>query len=171
MRRNFKWTEEIKQIPDRDTLVWLYKKYVLDCPVPGVSNRGHDFKQLQWAGSKQKKLCRLLMNRSSLTNSTWLALDKKDELINQLASNNVLQAYEVNQEFAYYYKANNSKASGLFYLIRNALAHGSFHFHRCAKGDCLAFETTRSGQIRGRALIRIESLRTWRYILNNADKY
>lgn len=171
MRREYRWDERVKQLPDRDSLVWLYKNYVLNCPVPGVSYRGVDFKQLCWSGHRQVVLRELMINSSSLISSAWEATDKKDALIALLASNNVLDTYSINQEFAYYFRADKSVVGGLFYLIRNALAHGSFHFHRSSKGDCLALETSKNGQVRGRALVRISTLRKWRSILNHSDNY
>lgn len=171
MSRSYKWDFEKAQLPDRELLIWLYKNYVLCCPVKGVSVRNCDFEDLGWSGHKMLTLAAEIKNKSTLVNGRWIWIDgNTEDLEQQLEENHLLDEYPLDGEFVFYCKAGKGKTEGLFYLIRNALAHGSFRFHSTKQGAFLALETRRNGALKGRALITIASLKKWRKLLNSGQK-
>lgn len=168
MSRSYKWDFGKAQLPARGLLIWLYKNYVLCCPVKGVSVRSCDFEHLGWSGHKMLTLAAEMKKKSTLVNDRWIWIDGNTEDLEQkLEENHLLSKYTVEHEFLFYCKAGKGKTEGLFYLIRNALAHGSFRFHNTKKGAFLALETRHNGMLKGRALIAISSLKKWRKLLDS----
>lgn len=171
MSRSYKWDFEKAQLPDGELLIWLYKNYVLHCPVKGISVRSRDFERLGWSSHKMLTLAAKIRKKSTLVNDRWIWIDGNTEDLEQrLEENHLLDEYSIDSEFAFYCKAGKGKTEGLFYLIRNALAHGSFRFHNTKQGAFLALETRRNGAVKGRALIAIASLKEWRKLLNSGQK-
>lgn len=160
------------QRPDRNQMHWLYSKYVLGCPVENVSARGRSFGELGWKGHGFLTLESQLKKQSDLNNERWAWLkDDGDDFLSKIRDAGLDNEYSLDHEFAYYAKGNKQKVEGLFYLIRNALAHGSFRYHSTKDGEYLALETKRGTNLRGRAVLKIETFRAWRSLLDNSDKY
>lgn len=157
-------------MPDRDLMLWLYKQFVLNCPVDGVSNRGKSFSLLGWNNKGYLTLIKEMKARGGLDKSSWKWV-RDDEYQSALFDFGVQDCYTLDKQFFIYKKGQKKMVEGLFYLIRNALAHGSFRYHNTNQGEYLALQTERNGKLRGRAVVRIETLKSWRSILNNSAKY
>lgn len=183
MAKEYKWVFTNRKMPPSDTLLWLYKSYVLNCPVPGVSNCSKTFADLGLTGRKLTEFQRKLKKESTLTTATWQSLTfpvdwkepekknrhknrRKIDLPTLLEDNNLINGYKLENEFAYYYNAKDSKTAGLFYLIRNALAHGSFCYHNVAGNEWVVFETKRQQKLRGRAVVKLATLKRWILLLH-----
>lgn len=149
---------------------WLYKQYVLGCPVEGVSCRAKDFNSLGWQGQGLRVLASSMKDRSALKNERWCWV-KSGELEETLQCRNLWDGYALESEFAIYTKGDKGKVEGLFYLIRNSLAHGSFRYHDTARGKYLAFQTANKGKLRGRAVLSLGSLKAWRSLLDDSGRY
>ena len=172
MPRAYKWEFKTAQRPDSALLAWLYKNYVLECPVPGVSVQGKTFRDLGWKDYGFMTLEAQIKKQSTMASTHWKWLtDTGEEFIDGLKQEGIDEKYTLNQEFAIYAKGNRRKIAGLFYLIRNALAHGSFRFHNAKAGHFLALETRNNERLRGRALLRVDSLRAWKTLLNESGEY
>lgn len=173
MTNSYPWKFNSKtKKPDAETMGWLFTRFVLDCPVPKVSSRGRSFEALGWKGSAFQTLGAQLKKKSSLTNQRWAWLrDDKNEFLDRIRAEGILDSYSLEHEFAYYARGSKYKIEGLFYMIRNALAHGSFRYHRVKGVEYLALETRNNGKLRGRAVLQIETLRKWRSLLDNSKKY
>ena len=171
--RTYKWEFGPKtQKPERKTMYWLYLNYVLDCPVEKVSVRGRSFGDLGWKGSGFRTLESQMKKCSGLTNVRWCWLkDEDDEFLNKIRNANIFDSYSLEHEFAYYSRGSRQKIEGLFYLVRNSLAHGSFRYHNAKTGEYLAFEIRKNGKLRGRAVLKLETLKVWRSLINNSEKY
>lgn len=117
-------------MPSANDLVSIYKKYVLLCPVKGMSQRAKSFSELGWSGAAFNTLRAEMLRLSTLTNETWIGLGTGPEtLTDKLVKLNMYKGIPKIFEFACYCKGDLGKTEALFYLIRNALAHGSFlHF-------------------------------------------
>ena len=185
MAKEYRWAFSNRKMPPADTLLWLYKSFVLNCPVSGVSCRAKTFADLGFTGTRLAAHQRKMKECSGLTSETWQSipypnLGKKQNSKNKMKKEaaisleslldckDVSKKYRLENEFAYYYNAKDSKTAGLYYLIRNALAHGSFCYHSTAGNEWLVFETKRDGKLRGRAILRLSSLKQWAQLLHKA---
>ena len=185
MANEYKWVFTDRKLPPPDTLLWLYKNYVLNCPVPGVSSRSKTFIDLGLTGEKLAEYQRKMKKESTLSTATWQSLSfpvdwkepkRKDRLKNRqaidletlLEQKNLINGYKLEREFAYYYNAKDSKTAGLFYLIRNALAHGSFCYHDVKGNEWAVFETRKQRKLRGRAVIKMATLKRWILLLHES---
>lgn len=173
MARMYKWEfSSNTQRPDRTEMHWLYSKYVLGCPVENVSVRGRSFGELGWKGHGFLTLESQLKKQSGLNNEHWAWLKGDNgDFLGKIRDAGLDSGYSLDHEFAYYAKGNKQKVEGLFYLIRNALAHGSFRYHNTKDGEYLALETKKETKLRGRAVLKIETLKAWRSLLNSSEKY
>lgn len=167
MAKKYKWRFEQAKMPPADVALKMYKQFVLGCPVEGVSVRGQSFSDLGWSGSSFRTLeSQMKKAADSLDNSNWQWMEGDSALLEaELNKVGLLDGYTLKNEFVFYSKASRGKVEGLFYLIRNALAHGSFRFHSTKDGDFFAFETRKKDKLRGRALLRTSTLYKWRNIL------
>lgn len=167
MAEKYSWDFQSAKMPPADVLLEMYKKFVLGCPVKDVSVRGKSFSDLGWSGSSFLTFeSRMKKAADSLTGSNWRWIEGGSEPLEAELDNAELRdGYTLKKEFAFYNKASRGKVEGMFYLIRNALAHGSFRFHSTKGGEYFAFETRNNGRLRGRALLRISTLRAWQRIL------
>lgn len=170
MSKSYDWSFNSAQKPNSKLMLWLYNQYVLDCPVKGVSARSCDFSTLGWSGHSYLTLASAMKSESNLANQTWRYV-KDAELNSTLRELGVFNKYTLDKELCVYAKGDKQKVEGLFYMIRNALAHGSFRYHCTKTGEYLVMQTSRNGKLRGRAVIKIDTLKRWRSLLNNRRKY
>lgn len=157
-------------MPDHQLMLWLYKKFVLNCPVEKVSNRGIDFPSLGWKKSGFLTLIKEMKAQSGLEKRSWKWVND-DKLHSALCGLSVSDNYTLDGEFFVYAKGQKQMVEGLFYMIRNALAHGSFRYHNTKSGEYLALQTCNKEKLRGRAVVKIETLKKWRSLLNHSEKY
>lgn len=173
MARKYKWEFARAKKPDSDLMNWLYSQFVLGCPVDRVSVRARSLKSLGWISHDIHCLLQSMQTASSLTNERWRweETDGKEGnlFLNSINKLGCQDGYTLENEFLVYARAGKGKAEGAFYLIRNALAHGSFKFHRTNGTEYLALETRNQEKLRGRAVLRVETLRKWRQLLNTHD--
>lgn len=157
-------------MPDHQLMLWLYKQFVLNCPVEKVSNRGIDFPSLGWKKSGFLTLIKEMKAQSWLEKRSWKWVND-DKLHSALCGLSVSDNYTLDGEFFVYAKGQKQMVEGLFYMIRNALAHGSFRYHNTKSGEYLALQTCNKEKLRGRAVVKIETLKKWRSLLNHSEKY
>lgn len=157
-------------MPDHQLMLWLYKQFVLNCPVEKVSNRGIDFPSLGWKKSGFLTLIKEMKAQSGLEKRSWKWVND-DKLHSALCGLSVSDNYTLDGEFFVYAKGQKQMVEGLFYMIRNALAHGSFRYHNTKSGEYLALQTCNKEKLRGRAVVKIETLKKWRSLLNHSEKY
>ena len=165
------WTFVGKGYPDNGSILPLLKFYVFECPVRGVARRGRDFDALGWSGAAFATLKKEMLKSSTLTNDRWGWIGSNDDLEGLLREWGQLEAPSFEFEFAAYKKGNKPEVEGLFYLIRNSLAHGSF-FRRTVKATSYyVFENRKGGILKGRAVLRESTLRNWKSIVLNPSKH
>lgn len=157
-------------MPDHQLMLWLYKQFVLNCPVEKASNRGIDFPSLGWKKSGFLTLIKEMKAQSGLEKRSWKWVND-DKLHSALCGLSVSDNYTLDGEFFVYAKGQKQMVEGLFYMIRNALAHGSFRYHNTKSGEYLALQTCNKEKLRGRAVVKIETLKKWRSLLNHSEKY
>ena len=148
-------------MPDPDLMLWLYKQFVLNCPVEKVSNRGRDFSSLGWKNGGFLTLIKEMKMQSGLEKRSWKWV-KDDELHSVLYELNVSDGYTLDREFFAYTKGQKQMVEGLFYMIR---------YHNTKAGEYLALQTSNKEKLRGRAVVKIETLKNWRSLLNHSEKY
>lgn len=139
-------------------------------PVEKVSNRGIDFPSLGWKKSGFLTLIKEMKAQSRLEKRSWKWVND-DKLHSALCGLSVSDNYTLDGEFFVYAKGQKQMVEGLFYMIRNALAHGSFRYHNTKSGEYLALQTCNKEKLRGRAVVKIETLKKWRSLLNHSEKY
>lgn len=148
--------------PDLKTLAWLYTTFVLECPVPGVSVRGVTFAELGYKGAPAfSKLRRRMMEAGRMTRDSWRAVDRLvdfDAELKAFGADGRVRAY---REFVIYWCSDKGSVGALFYMIRNALAHGSFKLKRHGSREYLLLEAAKNENVRGRAFVSLETLRAW----------
>lgn len=111
-----------------------------------------------------------MKSQSGLEKRSWKWVND-DELHSALRDLSVSDSYTLDGEFFVYTKGQKQMVEGLFYMIRNALAHGSFRYHNTKYGEYLALQTSNKEKLRGRAVVKIETLERWRSLLNHSEKY
>ena len=149
----------------------ILKFYLFETPVRGISRRGRDFNELGWNGTAFNTLKAQMLRSSDLTNTRWQRVDSKNDLEDLLREVQLSDSLSFQHECAYYVKGNRCKIEGLFYLIRNAFAHGSFYRQAVNSVPYYIFETRREGNLRGRAILKEKTLRNWKSIVLHPEKY
>lgn len=147
----------------------LIQFYVLETPVPHTSKRGYTFSQLGITGSAYVKLHAEMRKITGFPNSNgndWVKTTAK-EIVNVLSKMRREKRYTHKFEFAVHTaKDGFGKTEALFYLIRNAFAHGSFRITVDKGGErYFAFETRQGEELKGRALFKESTLLLWRDLL------
>lgn len=171
MPKRERWEFQKKGYPPNCDFMPLLKFYLLETPVRGVSRRGKDFSELGWNGAAFNTLKAQMLSSSELTNNRWQRVDSGDALADLLRDVHLYEGLSMEHECAYYVRGNRYKVEGLFYLIRNAFAHGSF-FCRTVRGiSYYALETRREGSLRGRAILREATLLNWKSVVLHPEKY
>lgn len=158
------------QVPDPQLMLWLYKQFVLNCPVENVSSRGKTFTSLGWRNSGFLTLIKEMKAQSGLKKSSWKWV-KDDKLHSVLRDLSVSDGYTLDGELFVYTKGQKQMVEGLFYMIRNALAHGSFRYHNTRDGEYIALQTCNKEKLRGRAVVKIDTLKRWRSLLDHSEEY
>lgn len=171
MPKSHRWFFKDTRIPPSDLMYNLIKFYVWKCPVPGVSAKTKTLAEYGWTGRSINTLRKEIRNHSTLTRNTFKTLDRIDDLIPKFEELRVDDSYDLSKEFAICYAGGKTHTDAFFYMIRNAIAHGSFCI-RTKKGvDFVILETSRGGNLRGRAILKVETLSKIRTIVEHPKKY
>ena len=135
--------------------------YVVECPAEGASKRGLTFSQLGWRGARFSTLQARMRKSSTLTADRWKC-EKLCDIESQIEKSPLNAQSPLRQEYALYAKSKNyGKVESLFYLIRCALAHGSFDVRTYKKERYYLFENRYRNQLRGRAVLKEKTLLRW----------
>ena len=142
--------------------------YVWETPVPETSAKGCSFHEMGIVGHKFNTLLAQLRKASGFPaangcnwiESTIRDIDKELEIIDRLDS------FDCTFEFAVHtVKTGLSKTEALFYLIRNAFAHGGFRVCTFNGETFYALENKDKGKLKGRALLKESTLLEWIKVL------
>lgn len=160
-----KWTftQRVK-LRGKDNLAKLLQFYLWETPVSGVSNKGKSFKEYGWEESNYATLHARMRRVSGFPNPKrpdWIVAAVKD-VEAELAALGRLDDYKCSFEFAVHnQKDGHNKTEALFYLIRNAFAHGGFRINEYEGQRFYVFENRHDGKIKGRAIFQEKTLLSW----------
>lgn len=96
------------QVPDPQLMLWLYKQFVLNCPVENVSSRGKTFTSLGWRNSGFLTLIKEMKAQSGLKKSSWKWV-KDDKLHSVLRDLSVSDGYTLDGELFVYTKGQKQR--------------------------------------------------------------
>ncbi len=156
-KNRFKWSENLNKI---------VKFYLFNTPVAGVSARGVTFKQLGW---DKRELTPLLKREVDFLSSNWIVTTVKNietQLKNKGQFKNVKFA-----ETAIHINNKNSNIDSFFYTIRCSIAHGSFSIRKHNNVNYYILKNKDKGKIKGRIVIKEETLLSIIDIVLNPKKY
>lgn len=132
----------------------IYRFFVIETPVEGVSQRGISFKQRGW---NLNSLNVALKRSTVFLKNSWIACTAK-EAETQMRAQGIFDSVRMPMEIAIHTLRNDSKTVGLFYSVRCALAHGAFSLHVC-DGETYYFLENKDKDIyKGRIVIKESSL-------------
>lgn len=166
MAMSLKWTfkRQVRLTGDSN-LQKLVQFYVWGTPVPDTSCKGRTFKELGWSGAGFNTLHAEMRKTSGFpTNKYWFAVPAKevDRRLGELGVRERLGHFE----FAVHtQKEGLNKTEALFYFIRNSFAHGGFRKSEYEGESYYLFENRSDGKLKGRAVIKEDTLLAWIKIL------
>lgn len=173
MNMTCKWTfKERVKLPGDEPLARLLQFYVWETPVKGVSQKGRLLREYGWEGPNIRTLQARMRECSGFPDSKgrfWVGCTCS-EVEGQLKDLDRLDGYDCSFEFAVHTERNSSKTEGLFCLIRNSFAHGSFRINRYGNQRYIAMENRHEGKLKGRAIIKEETLLEWIKIVKKDPK-
>lgn len=171
MAKSFSWVFKRTKIPSAGDMYGLIKFFVWCCPVPGVSIRGKTLQDYGWSAGNINTLRAEIRRQSSLTRDTFKTIQKIDDLVSKLEELGALVSYDLSCEFAICYAGGKTDTDAFFYMIRNAIAHGSFCLRNRDGEHFLVLETRRNGSLRGRAVLKMKTIRRIQHILKHSQNY
>lgn len=171
MPRSFRWDFAKTRDPNINEFCEFIRFYLWRCPVENVSVKGKTLQELGWSGSDISTLRSQIRKKSSLTQSTFKTVHKVEELEPALESIGHLKSYDLTKEFALCYAGEKLDTEAFFYMIRNAIAHGSFCVRKRQDIQYGIFESRKKDNLRGRAVLRFATLRSIVDIVNHPEKY
>ena len=147
----------------------IYRFYVIETPVRGVSVRGKTFTE---RNCNLSELVRLLKKQSPFLSSCWYDKPQKEieatckalgifDVVNfdkEIAIHTINQKI-IDPESAL--KLHHGKAESLFYAIRCAFAHGAFALHKYKGENYYVLENKDNGKLKGRLIIKENTLLSW----------
>lgn len=171
MIKSFKWEFQNTKIPSADDMYWLIKLFVWSCPILGVSAKTKTLADYGWKAGSINTLRSEIKRQSSLTSDTFKTLHKVEELDSKLKELNVFDSYDLTKEFAICYAGGKTDTEAFFYMIRNAIAHGSFCVRSRNGERFYVFESKKKDSLRGRSVLKLKTIKRIQYILRHPDKY
>ena len=142
--------------------------YVWETPVPETSAKGCSFEEMDIVGHEFNTLLAQLRKVSGFpaaNGQNWIK-STVSNIENDLEIIDRLDAFDCTFEFAVHtVKTGLSKTEALFYLIRNAFAHGGFRICTFNGETFYALESKDKGKLKGRALFKESTLLEWIKVL------
>lgn len=132
----------------------IYRFFVIETPVEGISQRGISFKQRKW---NLNSLNAALKRTTEFLKNGWFVCTAK-EAEKQIHVHGIYDNVKMPMEIAVHTTRNDSNTVGLFYAIRCALAHGAFSIHNCNGEKYYFLENRDIKVIKGRIVIKESSL-------------
>ena len=163
MRR---WSFGKKSKVDRDkTLAKLITEYLLQCPCKGASAKGRYYRDIGWYKNSVRSLVKEMRSIAGISEEHWslpeaVTVEKAIEQINRI------NHYDCSFEFLCADTGENQLDS-IFKFIRNAFAHGSFNIDKYEGTEYYVLENRRNKVLRGRAIVKANTLLEWYSILSN----
>ncbi len=138
----------------------VYRFYVIETPVVGVSARGKSFKE---RGVNMISLCAAMKRETPFLKEYWFEKAAKD-VPECCRERGIHEKASMSQEIVIH-TVNDQHCSGktdsLFYAIRCAFAHGSFAIHHYRSEKYYILENCDKGKIKARMILRESSLLKW----------
>lgn len=162
----WKWKFDSKYSFGDENFARIYRFYVIETPVEGVSVRGTTFKEKKVS---MNSFCNVLKKKTPFLKDYWISTPIKD-MVDICKKNNIYESVTSNKEIVIH--TNNSlhcsgKTDSLFYAIRCALAHGSFSIRKCKGEKYYLLENCDKGKLKARMIIKETTLLTW---INEVNK-
>ncbi|MBR3328157.1 MAG: hypothetical protein IKG22_12630 [Atopobiaceae bacterium] len=166
-----KWTFARKvRLQGNDNLAKLLQFYLWETPVPDTSQKGKTFKEYGWSKSNYATLHARMRRCSGFPDSKaerWVE-STASRVENALAKLGRLDGYDCSFEFAVHtVKDGLNKTEALFYLIRNAFAHGGFRVSGYEGKKYYVFENRQGCIVKGRAILEEQTLLDWIVIVKS----
>ena len=152
-----------------DNFARIYRFYVIETPVSGVSARAKTFKFRQ---VNMNSLNARLKKETPLLNERWFVKNAK-EVENTCQDNGIDKNANFANEIVIHSenrKLCTGKTDSLFYAIRCALAHGSFAIHTYKNKKYYLLENKDNGIIKARMILKEETLIRWIEIIETFPK-
>lgn len=147
----------------------IIKFYLFECPVPGKSSRGSNFKDLGWVGSsKFSKLKKKMLGAATESlRKNYHPCSKDDLKKNFEVANDI----EPENEYCIFFK-NDSKTvmQSLFSAIRNSFAHGSFSKRKYGKHNIYYMKNYHNNYLKAEIVLHEETLLNWIKIVQTGLK-
>lgn len=132
----------------------IYRFFVVETPVEGVSQRGISFKQRGW---NLNSLNAALKRSTAFLKNNWYVCTAK-EAESKMRFHSIFDSVRMPMEIAIHTSRKDSNTVGLFYSIRCAFAHGAFSLHNC-DGETYYFLENKDKEVyKGRIVIKESSL-------------
>ena len=143
----------------------IYKFFVIECPCEDVSVRGKSFKKI---GCNMNSLNNALKKGTSFLEENWIRVNNSD-IEQTIKEKNIYEKVNMPLEIAIHTNRDKSKTKGLFYSIRCAFAHGAFSIHKCDGEQYYFLENKYKGKLKGRIVVKEQSLLSWIEIVKSFD--
>ena len=138
----------------------IYRFYVIETPVSGVSARAKTFKYRQ---INMNSLNAALRRESPFLKSNWIVKPKRDieEVCREKRIDKTVRFADEIVIHTENSKLCTGKTDSMFYAIRCALAHGSFSVHEYKSHKYYILENKDNGVIKARMVLKEDTLIKW----------
>ena len=162
----------------------LFKFYVLECPVSGLSSKRKALESYGWTQpwKNPQYLNRALKDASSNSSLYWCA-DKISDMEQRLNSSGLGcegAAMAQPKEIAVFYDCKRNQTLSLFYHLRNSIAHGRFAVVRVKREIWFVFEDVQgakpkdkmpgSSKLTARIILKNSTLLKWVKLIKAGPK-
>lgn len=163
-----KWIFNSKvNLKEDKSLQMLMQAFLINSPAPGASVRGCSLKDLGWSGGALNTLQAEMRKPSGFPTSDYWISSSARTVPERLEGLKRLDSFDCSFEFAVHtVKDGFNKTEALLYLIRNSFAHGGFRKCRYAGETYYAFENREGRVLKGRAVIKEDTLLAWAKLLS-----
>ena len=138
----------------------IYRFYVIETPVSGVSARAKTFKYRQ---INMNSLNAALRRESPFLKSNWIVKPIRDieEVCREKRIDKTVRFADEIVIHTENSKLCTGKTDSMFYAIRCALAHGSFSVHEYKSHKYYILENKDNGELKARMVLKEDTLIKW----------
>ncbi len=147
----------------------IYKFYVIETPVKGVSNRGRSFIDRK---INMTELNNRLKKETPFLKDMWKVVAQKDiekvceqfGILGETTCENEIVIHTKNEKHC------SGNTDSLFYAIRCAFAHGAYNIHKYKNKVYYALENKDGNTLKGRMIISEVTLLKWIRLVSQSSK-
>lgn len=155
----------------------IYRFFVIEPPLEDTSKRGRSLSEFGWS---QNKITNVLKKQIPSLNKNWKTISAEEsknleeieqDVKNLCKKNKILDEVSERREVFIHTNMKKNKTKSLIYSIRCAFAHGAFNKKEYFGEQFYFFENRQKNKLRGRIVVKEETLLKIIEIIENPKTY